>query len=516
MDDNYSKNKIEKNKFEKSLHLIAASSLVVFIGVALSKIFTYLYRIIIGRTFGPEVYGLFSLATMLLIFVVAFFSFGLPEGLVRFIPFYRGKNQKSEINFIIKKSFSILISVSLIGGILLFSLSNIISIEIFHNSNLIPFLKIAALTIPFFILANYYLAILRAYEFIGIYSFILNFLQNFIKVGSLLFFIIIGIKTNVVMYSYFLGILAMFLASYFAFDKYAKIIVEKNLNINRKKEITKGLFSYSWPLTLLGIASFALYWIDSFTIGYFKTVADVGLYNAAIPLAALLMIAPDLIIQLFFPIVTKEYSKKNFKLIEQLSKQVTKWIFIVNLPLTLIMLLFPGAIINLVFGETFLPAEQALRLLAFGSLFGSLSIVPSHLISMMGKSRLMLVNILLMLGLNLILNIILVPKYGLNGAAFSTMIIFVLLSATYIIQNYYYLSFIPIRRKMLSIALVSIIPLLVVIVLKRLITLNFLTVSLLGFLFILLYAILILAFKCLDKNDFLIIKKFRDKITRKN
>lgn len=509
------KDKKENVKFEKSLHLIATSSLVVFIGVALSKIFTYLYRIIIGRNFGPEVYGLFSLATMLLIFIVAFFSFGLPEGLVRFIPFFRGKNQKKEISYIIKRSFSILLSVSLLGALLLFFLAKPISLGLFHNVNLIPFLRIAAFTIPFFMMANFYLAILRAYEFIGIYSLILNFLQNFMKVISILFFIFLGIKNNVAMYSYFIGILAMFLGAYYACDKYAKAIVEGNLEKSKKKEVIKSLFSYSWPLTLLGVASFALYWIDSFTIGYFKNAADVGFYNAAIPLAALLMVAPDLIIQLFFPLVTKEYSKKNHKLIEELSKQVTKWIFIVNLPFVLIMLLFPGAIINLFFGETYLVAEQALRLLAFGSLFGSLSIVPSHLISMIGRSKLMLVNISFMLGLNFILNIILVPKYGINGAAFSTMVIFIALSSIYFFQTKYFLSFIPLRRKMINIFLASLIPLLLVFVLKRLISLSFITVIILGALFILLYGLFILLFGCLDKSDLLIVRQFKDKILRK-
>ncbi|MBI2631596.1 flippase [Candidatus Pacearchaeota archaeon] len=497
----------EKNaKFEKSLHLVAKSSLIVLIGVALSKIFTYLYRIIIGRNFGPEVYGLFSLATMLLIFIVAFFSFGLPEGLVRFIPFYRGKNQKKEISYLIKRSFSFLLSISIFGTLLLFLLSEPISVGLFHNAKLIPFLRIASLAIPFFILANFYLAILRAYEFIGVYSFILNFLQNFFKVISLLFFIFIGIRTNVVMYSYFIGILIMFLGAYYACDKYAKVVIRDNLEKKKKKEVIGSLFSYSWPLTLLGVASFALYWIDSFTIGYFKTAADVGFYNAAIPLASLLMMAPDLIIQLFFPLVNKEYSKRNNKLIEELSKQVTKWIFIVNLPFALIMLLFPGAIINLFFGETYLVAEQSLRLLAIGTLFGSLAIVPSHLISMTGRSKLMLTNITFMLGLNLLLNILLVPKYGMLGAALSTMSILILLSIVYFTQIRYFLSFIPLRRKMINILLASLIPLIIISVLKNLISLNFITVIILGTFFLLLYGLFIFIFKCLDKNDLLILK----------
>ena len=75
------------------LKLIAKSSIVVFIGVFLSKLLTYIYRILIARHFGPEIYGLYSLASIVLGLFVVVSSFGLINGLTRFIPIYRGKNK---------------------------------------------------------------------------------------------------------------------------------------------------------------------------------------------------------------------------------------------------------------------------------------------------------------------------------------------------------------------------------------------------------------------------------------
>ena len=89
--------KNEQKEIDKDLKLLAKSSIVIFAGIFFAKIFTYLYRIIIARNFGPEVYGLFSLAIMILGFFVAFSSLGLSEGLLRYISFYRGKKQKHNI-----------------------------------------------------------------------------------------------------------------------------------------------------------------------------------------------------------------------------------------------------------------------------------------------------------------------------------------------------------------------------------------------------------------------------------
>ena len=301
----------------------------------------------------------------------------------------------------------------------------------------------------------------------------------------------------------------MFFFSYFVVS--VKIKIPEGKRDPLKKGVMRELISYSWPLSLLGIVSFTLYWVDSFSIGYFQNVTAVGFYNAAVPIAALLMLAPDLIIQLFFPLVTKQYSENNHSLIEQLSKQVNKWIFLINLPLAAIFILFPGTILNFLYGSEYLVAENALRLLAFGSLFGSLSIVPAHLISMTGKSKKILSINIAMLILNFILNFILVPKYGISGAAFSTMLIFLLLSSILIYETKKSLDFIPLRRKMLLALIASFIPLLIISSIKYFITLNFLWIFVAGLVYLSAYIGLIIFLGCLDKYDLSLINSFIEK-----
>ncbi len=509
------KSSIEINK---SLKLIAISSLIVLLGVFFSKIFTYLYRILIARSFGPEDYGLFSLATMILILLVAVSSLGLPEGLVRYVAFYRGKKNLQMVKTMIKESFYLITLTSLFTAGLLIILTPWISMEIFHTPDLMPYLYISAAIIPLLSLANLYLSVLRAFEKIASFSFIHNFLQNFIKIAALFIFIMWGIKEYSIMASYFISILVMFFVAFLT----VKISIFRKIKIGFKpklKSSKKSLYkilSYSWPLSLLSVASFILYWVDSFTIGYFRNPVEVGLYNVAVPLAALVMIVPDLIIQLFFPLVTKEYSKNNYSLIKELSKQATKWVFMINVPLTLIIVLFPGAIINFFFGSTYLGAEHSLQLLAIGSLFGSLSIIPANLISMMGKSKIMLLNIVSMMVFNITLNILLVPSYGMVGAAFATMLVFISITIIYFIQCNHYLSFIPLRRKMLWISLLSLIPLSLVLFLKNFLTITPIILIILGIIFITIYSLTIYIFRCLDKHDFFIISIFLKKFKSSN
>jgi len=251
--------------------------------------------------------------------------------------------------------------------------------------------------------------------------------------------------------------------------------------------------------------------IDSFVIGYFRTASEVGFYNVAFPIATLILITPSLFMRIFPPLVTKEFSRKNLDIVKRLSKQTGKWIFMINLPIFLLMIIFPGTIINLLFGSEYLAAENSLRFLAVGFIFFSMSMVLENLILMIGKSKLTLINMLLASILNLFLNIILVPKYGINGAAFSTMLVYIILSIVFLLQVKHYTSIVPLKRNMFKIFLSIIPPTILLVYIRRFIPINLWTVILQAIFFILFYLFLIFITKSLDKNDIMILKAIKEK-----
>ena len=499
-----------QEKLDSSLKLIFRASLFVFLGTILSKLFTYLYRVIIARDFGPETYGLFSLAIMILTWVVSLFSFGLYDGTLRFVSFYRGKKKTNNVKYIFKFSFVVLFFSSIISAILLYFLSDFISINIFHNTLLIPFLKILSLSLPFFSLAYLFLAFLQAYEKIKIHSFISDILFNFINLMSLIVLIFVGIKTNSIIFSYFIGLVVIFLISFlFCRKKIPEIFARLKLKTNSRKKVRKEVFSYSLPLIFLGIINGLLPNVDSFIIGYFKGASDVGIYNAAILISGFIFFVPSLFMRLFFPLITREFSRKNLDVIKELSKQVQKWIFIVNLPFFVLMMIFPGAFINLLFGAPYMAAETPLKFLAIASFLNSLSVIFYNLICMMGKSKLILIDMIIYSISALTLNLIFVPKYGISGAAFAIMITTILIDLIFFFQAKHYTSIIPFRRKMVSILLSIIPPTLLLLYIKQFIPVSIATIILEGSFFILLYILFVFITRGLDRNDFMILKSIK-------
>ncbi len=514
--------KNEQKEIDKDLKLLAKSSIIVFAGIFFAKIFNYVYRIIIARNFGPEVYGLFSLAIMILGFFVAFSSLGLSEGLLRYISLYRGKKERQKIRYLFKFSLTISFFLSMISGIILFFFSEFISINFFHNTDLIIFLKIFSFVIPLYVISNIFLSVIRAFEKISWYSFIDNILLNAIKVISLIFLLVLGFKTSAIIFSYVLGFLIVLITS-FLLCKYGfpEIFKKYKLKEQEAVKIKNKILSYSWPIMFVGLIGNIFYWTDSFFIGYLKSVFEVGLYNAAVPIALLLLIAPSLFITLFFPLIIKQYSAKNFKTIQETSKQIVKWIFMINLPIFIFLILFPGVFINILFGGNYLAAENSLRILAIGAFVSSIFIISSKLILVAGKSRLLLKDLFFIALVNIILNYLLIPmkqiffienSLGINGAAIATMISYISLNILFAFQTKHYFSFIPLRRKMIKIGAISIIPLLLLICARELVIINIISIILLTFLFITSYTLLIFLTKCLDKNDFMILRSIKRKI----
>lgn len=506
----------EQKDLNNSLKILASGSLIFLIGIAISKIATYLYNVITVRTFGQEIYGIFSLTLMIAGIFLSFFSLGLQSGILRYVSFYRGKEEKEKIKYIFRFSLKFTLLISIIGGLLLFFLSDLISISIFHNSDLSMFIKLFAIFIPISLIAGIFNTILRSYEIIKWYSFIGNILVNLVQLSLLGILIFFNVRNLAIILSYNLGMLAMLISAFWVCKRKIPDIFNKpEINKEQGKILIKELLSYSWPIMFMGLVISFFSYIDSFSIGYFRTISEVGLYNVAVPISYLLQIVPLLFLQLFFPIITKEYSRKNNALIKNLSKQVSKWIFILNLPFLIIIILFPGAVIGFLFGSEYVAAANVLRFLSLGGFFYSIFSVSDNLLSMAGKSRISLFNFIITAIINIVLNIILVPSYGIEGAAFSAMISYLIWGILSFFTARHIVKISPLKKDMIKIFFVAVFSASLLLLLRNIFKLNRLIIIMLGIFFILLYFLLILLTKSFDENDIMILREIKKKIMPK-
>lgn len=521
---------VETKQINKYLGLILNSSFIVFIGLALSKILSYSYRIVIARFFGVEMYGVFSLAVIISSWFVTLTGLGLSEGILRYLVIYKNRSV-AKSKYILSYISIISLVSSLIGAIILFSCAEIVAVKFFKEAYLTAFLRGFSLIVPFFTFAHIYLSLLRAFEKIAWYSFILNVFQNVIKLLALVLLILLGLESNAIIASHIMAIVGMFILSYLIARKVSRGLFSSAevLNSGEKKDLRNQVFTYSLPLVFFNLMYVIFYWIDSISLGYYRGSFVVGLYNAALPIALLLGIIPELFMQLFLPIITGAYSRKEKALIEQLSKQVVKWIYTVNLPLFILIFLFPEQIIAILFGSEFIGAAQALRILSLGSIITSIFTVWQQITYAQGKSAIFLKNMLIASALNASLNFVLIPMekiwfldnhLGLEGASIATLISVICFNLLFTKGVREYLPTAPFRRKMLNVSFTGIVAAIIITITisiyPQIAPTSIFSLIMVATFFTILYVALLWIFRSFDKHDLEISDVFLRKIGPRN
>lgn len=145
--------------------------------------------------------------------------------------------------------------------------------------------------------------------------------------------------------------------------------------------------------------------------------------------------------------ISELYARRNFGEMSALYRLVFRWILTLALPMAVILVIFPDKIM-LLFGAQYLPGREVIHILTFGVLLQSVTGISSALLVMTGRTKLNLFNVSLAASINIILNIILIPRFGLVGAAWGTMGAMIVLSLVRIIECRFVLKMIPFQRKL--------------------------------------------------------------------
>lgn len=491
---------------QEELNKIAKGAFIVFLGMIISKFFTYFYRLIIARYLGPEDYGLVSLGLAILGIASTLALLGLPQGVTRYIAYY---NKKDKYKQILKNSLVITIPASLIIATLLFIFSSDISTGIFHNQRLSIVIKLFSILLPFIAISNNLESVLKALKKVKEVIFVRNISESAIQLLATATLIFLGFEILGAIFGYIIAIISSTII-------FIIILTRKKLfykEVKKQKDEYKELLSFSWPLLFVGLFTSVSGWIDSLLIGYFLDVSSTGIYNAALPTASLLLIVPSALTIIFMPIITELYSKKKSAQIEVVHKNVAKWILLLVLPLFAIIVIFSQGILNMLFGSYYTDGYVVLIILSIGFLSRSISTVSIYLLQMLKKTKTILVNSIMTLILSIILNIILIPKLKIVGAALAITISTLFSSVFLILISYKFTGLIPFSKKQLKFIISALISALLIIPLSNIFKSVLQTLSLI-LLFLVLYIILLAITKSFDENDKEMITSIKKKISK--
>ena len=367
---------------------------------------SYFLIIIIARQLGPEGYGSLSFAIALTTIVMAISRMGLEFTLVREISRYPEKVLE------LRSSAFIILCVSSVSGFsLLLFYSYFFSTGYIKNLTII-FVGLGLLTLPFSVIDYYFQAKVKARysaaaKTVGlIFSFIIKSILILNDAGLIYFALSFGFD-----YIFF-GAALYFLYRYKEKESREFRVCFKTI---------KKLVSSSWPM-LIAAVSISLYTkVDQLMINLYLGTADLGFYAASTRLYDGLNLIPYVLSVSFIPWLAS-LKKLRDGSYEVFLTKILSCFFWVGISLSAVLAFFGEEIIYFSYGDEYKSSStMPFIIITFGLAFSATGSLSARYLSMENLEKKIAKRTFFGLVINVFLNMLFIPLYGISGAAFSSL-----------------------------------------------------------------------------------------------
>lgn len=184
---------------------------------------------------------------------------------------------------------------------------------------------------------------------------------------------------------------------------------------------TRALVVSGLPLLLAASVTLAIRWTDIFMLSAFDTPSAVGVYSVASRVAGLIsfvLISASAVIAPKFAVL---YANGDMLKLQRLVRRSTLGTASAALVLALLLCAARTEVLGL-FGEEFIAGASALLILVVGQLIHSAFGLVGSLLAMTGREKRLMFSTLAAAVANVVLNWILIPRFGIEGAALASVI----------------------------------------------------------------------------------------------
>ena len=321
-------------------------NLVLFTGTLILNVFGFLFHFYMGRSLGPEGYGILGALLSIVYFMIVPTN-TIQTGIAKFSMLFNAKKEYGKIRYLFAKSVKRLLLTGIIGGIIFALMTPFIAD--FLNMD-VSSLVVISFFMLFALLVPINRGILQGVQDFKSLSVNLA-VEGVIKLLAGVLFVALGYGVN--------GALGAIIASYIV----VFFIGLKPLSEILKKESsraidTREVYSYSLPLLIMVLSLTLFYSVDMVLVKHFFSSVDAGYYSAISLIGKILFFGSMSISQVMFPKVAelhhlgKEHKKLMYKSLGV--------IFLLVIPAVIIYFLIPDFIITLLYGKEYLPISPLL------------------------------------------------------------------------------------------------------------------------------------------------------------
>jgi O-antigen/teichoic acid export membrane protein len=387
-------------------------------GTVVGKLSEYAARFMVARWFGPEILGNLTLIFSLFTQLITVCILDLTSGTMHFARQYTDQGNHEAVRRYLLLSLGISLTASLGVSFWLLQGGALKLAKLFDTLQLIKYFRWMALALPAAVVYHFFFNHLLAMHQRMQVVFVR---ELFAKASRIL-----GLAAVILLIPSLGGVISVYLLS-LALPGICGIVYFLNLfrRIERSpgkvtpswRATTKTIFRYSWALSLSGLLLSVAARFDIFSVSYYLSQESLGLYSIAIMNAAILMLFYYSLNEIFLPIASSLTGEGKKEEIAALYKVAVRWLYYFLLPLTVLLVVRAHYFLNLVFGKTFTAAAPAMQILILGYAISCLQGPWPAMVLAHSLTWFTLVGRSIIVAGTVILNLLLVPRFGLLGAA---------------------------------------------------------------------------------------------------
>jgi len=385
-------------------------------GSAVSRILKYVAVLFAVKALGVTDYGYYVLGLAVMEIGSIFGNMGFQYAVFRFVPMYRGKGDINRVKGTILFSFEAVLVFGVIVSIIIFCCSEWISTIIFKKPDLSVFIKVLAFALPFVTLSRIISNIFKGFNVIKYNVAIYEIIVVVLRTVLFLFCLLLGLGAFGILYS-FLGsvFLGFLLGVYFVLRIFPKIRDNSIKAVCDKKEIVH----FSFPLFLTGFLNVFLNKTDILMLSYYVPAGEIAIYSISQRVAHFVMFISFATFAVFTPAVAELFGKGKYGEMEDNLKKTIRWSLITTVPIYVVIVVFAEGLLS-IFGKEFCGGDMVLYVLATGFLINSVIGFSGQMLAVKGRAKLILFNSIGAALVNVCLNLVMIPKFGMIGAALAT------------------------------------------------------------------------------------------------
>ena len=412
-------------KDDRHLREIASGSFLALIARVLGGLSAYAFALLISRAYGAAGLGLYSLSVTLLTILVTLGGLGLGASAVRMVPQYAAANNLAAIRHLYGLMVKLVLPIAVAIAALLYVFASFVAESVFHNPSLAPAFRIVSMVLPLLAIVRVNIEMVRGFKNIGFSEYLRSLHVPFLGAIILVLMLWIGSDAYAAVTSYSLGVIAAFLLS-------APYMVLKlrGFPVRKDKALqSRELLGVSMPMLSGEIMSLSVGRVDMLMIGLLASTTAVGLYDIPFRLAAGVGLILASINMISAPKFSELFWSNDMEGLRRVVRMTSRVLFWSAAPILIALLVAPTFWLGL-FGEEFRGSYLVLILLAIGQFVNAASGSVGCFLNMTGNHKVLGRITVAAILLNIVLNALLIPPFGIIGAAFATMTTLILWNLT--------------------------------------------------------------------------------------